>query len=148
VNVIFFCGWVLLVDRLVFSYHEVWTLQDGTSAFENHEYKLFRWGEIMVNTTSASGEVHRDLDLDLDLTAWVVSYPWSDASGDVGSFNSSNSMLNSVWQLCANTAKVTSLDTTTDSNTREKLPYEADGFITSGAIAKHVLRDSIYVAAF
>jgi len=28
--------------------------------------------------------------------------------------------------------KVTSLDSATDSNTREKLPYEADGYITGG----------------
>ena len=68
--------------------------------------------------------------MELNLTAWVVNYPWSEAEGDAGHFNSSNTMLNKVWELCKNTVKVTSLDTTTDSNTREKLPYEADGFIT------------------
>ena len=71
-------------------------------------------------------------DLQLDLTAWVVNYPWSEAEEDLGQFNSSNDMLNRVWELCKNTVKVTSLDTTTDSNTREKLPYEADGYITGG----------------
>ena len=50
-------------------------------------------------------------------------------------------MLNKVWELCKNTVKVTSLDTTTDSNTREKLPYEADGYITGGT--RHAMqRDS------
>lgn len=48
-----------------------------------------------------------------------------------------------VWELCKNTVKVTSLDTTTDSNTREKLPYEADGYITGGT--RHaVQRDSTW----
>ena len=52
-------------------------------------------------------------------------------------------MLNQVWDLCKNTVKVTSLDTTTDSNTREKLPYEADGFITGGT--RHAMqRDSTW----
>jgi hypothetical protein len=31
-------------------------------------------------------------------------------------------MLNRVWQLCKDTIEVTSLDTFTDSNTRERLP--------------------------
>ena len=39
-----------------------------------------------------------------------------------------NDLVNRVWWLCSNTLKVTSLDTTTDSNTRERLPYEADGY--------------------
>lgn len=33
-------------------------------------------------------------------------------------------MLTRVYNLCANTLRVTSLDTTTDSNTRERLPCE------------------------
>ena len=68
--------------------------------------------------------------LQVDLSAWVVNYPWKEGSDESGSFNSSNAMLNNVWDLCKNTLKVTSLDTTTDSNTRERLPYEADGYIT------------------
>jgi alpha-L-rhamnosidase len=117
------------------TYQETWSLQDGTSQIENHEYKLFRWGEIKVEKPPAG--------LTLNLAAWVVRYPWSEAEGDLGSFNSSNPMLNKVWDLCLNTVKVTSLDTTTDSNTREKLPYEADGFITGGT--RHsVQRDSTW----
>ena len=61
--------------------------------------------------------------LKLDLSAWVVRYPWSEVDGEEGMFNSSNPMLNAVWELCKTTVKVTSLDTTTDSNTRERLPY-------------------------
>ncbi|CAK0810812.1 unnamed protein product [Prorocentrum cordatum] len=64
------------------------------------------------------------------LTAWVVNYPWVDSDS---AFNSSDDMLNKVWKLCRNTLKVTSLDTTTDSNTRERLPYEADGYITGSS---------------
>jgi len=57
----------------------------------------------------------------------MVKYPYFE--GD-SFFISSNDMLNKVWSLCENTLRVTSLDTTTDSNTRERLPYEADGYIT------------------
>ena len=89
------------------TYHEIWTLKDGVSEIENHEYKLFRWAEIVVTGPTAG--------MELDLSAWVVSYPWSEAEDDLGTFNSSNAMLNKVWELCKNTVKVTSLDTTTDS---------------------------------
>ena len=47
------------------TYHEVWTLKDGVSSIENHEYKLFRWAEIVVSGPTAG--------MELDLSAWVVS---------------------------------------------------------------------------
>jgi hypothetical protein len=56
-----------------------------------------------------------------ELSSWNVHYPWSES--DFG-FSSSDSMLTRVYGLCANTLRVTSLDTTTDSNTRERLPCE------------------------
>ena len=61
---------------------------------------------------------------DLNLTAWTVAYPWVD---DDSSFESSLPALDRVWALARDTLKTTSLDTATDSNTRERLPYEADG---------------------
>eukprot|EP01045_Picozoa_sp_COSAG04_P005053 COSAG04_NODE_229_length_19247_cov_7.166910_4_plen_70_part_00 len=47
------------------TYHEIWTLKDGVSEIENHEYKLFRWAEIVVTGPTAG--------MELDLSAWVVS---------------------------------------------------------------------------
>jgi hypothetical protein len=64
------------------------------------------------------------------LRAWRVRYPWRE--GDA-KFNSSVPGLNDVWDLCENTLRVTSLDTYTDSNTRERRPYEADGYITASS---------------
>lgn len=58
------------------------------------------------------------------LSAWTVAYPWTETDSH---FTSSNDMLNRVYELCRNTLRVTSLDTTTDSNTRERLPYEVRG---------------------
>ena len=37
-------------------------------------------------------------------------------------------MLDRVWRLCRDSLRYTSLDTFTDSNARERMPYEADGF--------------------
>ena len=58
-------------------------------------------------------------EVPMSLTSWRVAYPWSETDS---SFSSSDTMLTKVYKLCRNTLKVTSLDTTTDSNTRERLP--------------------------
>jgi alpha-L-rhamnosidase len=101
------------------------------ASFENHEYMVFRYASILVlgHGTShplkgAAGSAATD---ELTLTAWTVSYPWVE---DESSFSSSMPELDQVWRLARDTLRVTSLDTTTDSNTRERLPYEADGYIT------------------
>eukprot|EP00966_Prymnesium_polylepis_P149946 3463833-Prymnesium_polylepis.1 len=63
----------------------------------------------------------------LDVAAWVVRYPWHE---EECRFESSDGTLNAVWRLSRDSLRITSLDTATDSNTRERLPYEADGYIT------------------
>ena len=84
-----------------------------------------------------------------NLSVWTVAYPFADefaneeAAADgaaaaaaatvVGRFASSSDVLNDVFDLCVATLRRTSLDTFTDSNTRERLPYEGDGFITAAA---------------
>jgi alpha-L-rhamnosidase len=59
---------------------------------------------------------------------WRVQYPWSEGES---SFSSSSDALNTVFDLAAYTIRATSVDTFTDSNTRERCPYEADGLITA-----------------
>jgi hypothetical protein len=112
-------------------FRNLWSAPIGTSAatpvvFEQHEYYTFRYGELIIGPSDPSFIAV----LDFNLTAWVVRYPWLETDS---SFESPNEMLNAVWALSANTIKVTSLDTTTDSNTRERLPYEADGLVTGAS---------------
>ena len=117
-------------------------LATKTVVFEHHEYMLFRYGELTITglnapTTprpaAAAGSTDEEgTSLPFTLTAWTVRYPWVDADS---SFDSPDPMLNAVYELSRNTIKVTSLDTTTDSNTRERLPYEADGLITGASRA-------------
>lgn len=64
------------------------------------------------------------------MSAWGVAYEWDAADT---AFDSSDPMLNKVWKLCENTLRYGVLDTFTDSNTRERRPYEADGLITGSA---------------
>jgi len=71
--------------------------------------------------------------VEVAVEVWRVGYPY-DAEG-AAAFRSSNATLDAVWALCEATLRATSLDAFTDSNTRERLPYEADGLITGASWA-------------
>lgn len=71
------------------------------------------------STPDGNWRVTADEALAVAIEGWQVHYPFVDSDS---AFTSSNPMLNKVWDLCKNTLKVTSLDTFTDSNTRERLP--------------------------
>jgi hypothetical protein len=53
-------------------------------------------------------------------------YEWDETDSY---FTSSNDILNEVWELNRYTVQAGLLDTFTDSNTRERKPYEADGLV-------------------
>ena len=123
-------------------------VKGSTSIFEHHEYMVFRYVAVELITSKDDEEkedveqqqqqppttIKKDEDEQhsppFTLTAWTVQYPYFHNDS---SFISNSQILNDVWNLCQNTIQVTSLDTTTDSNTRERLPYEADGFITGAS---------------
>ena len=58
------------------------------------------------------------------VSAWGVNAPWDPSETY---FHSSSNILNAVWGLSLNMLHRGVLDTYTDSNARERRPYEADG---------------------
>lgn len=105
-------------------YESMWIGNGSSSSYlmEHHEYMEFRYGELkIIDETEFPFQ-------NFSLTAWRVRYKWDET--EKAQFVSSSAMLNKVYELCENTLRITSLDTMTDSNTRERLPYEADGYIT------------------
>jgi hypothetical protein len=71
----------------------------------------------------------KNCSLDFELSQWTVAYPFSDGEGEGEAvFSSDHPMLDAIWALCRDSLRYTSLDTFTDSNVRERMPYEADGF--------------------
>lgn len=116
------------------TYRSLWTTNSGAkSVFEHHEYMEFRYVEVAVKSQMPNEIAFKSSELTLvtdslsSITAWAVAYPFFENDSY---FSSSDATLNAVWLLCENSLRVTSLDTATDSNTRERLPYEADGYIT------------------
>ena len=101
-------------------YEWTWTLRDGRQTIAEHNYQSFRYLEL----TFLDGPAPRDVSVG----AWAVAYEWDPGQS---AFHSSNATLDRVWRLCENTLRYVVMDTYTDSNTRERRPYESDGMIAA-----------------
>jgi hypothetical protein len=105
-------------------YNFTFTLRNGSQTIEQLQFMEFRYVNVVLEPGSP-------LSLsDVALTAWGVRARWVAAET---AFNSSDAMLNDVWELCRYTLEAGVLETYTDSNTRERRPYEADGLIAATA---------------
>ena len=116
------CGESLAGDLVgsTWGWEQQWTLRDGAQTLVQHKYMECRFVQL---TFSGS------MDVDgFTLTAWKTHYPFYEEDSH---FSSSNATLDAVWELCRYTLDGASLDTYTDSNTRERRPYEADGIIAA-----------------
>jgi len=113
------CGEMLQGDSVGYTWgwEFVWTLRDGEQTLEQHKYMECRFVSLLFSST-----------VDFTLSGWRVNYPWYEEDS---SFSSSNDTLNAVYNLCRYTVHSAALDTYTDSNTRERTPYEADGIIAA-----------------
>jgi hypothetical protein len=90
-----------------------WTLRDGVQVLEQHKYMECRWASLSFTPAAPSN---------FTLSGWKVHYPWDGADT---AFASSNATLNAVWEISRYTLEAASLDTYTDSNTRERRPCPA-----------------------
>jgi hypothetical protein len=95
-----------------------WTLRAGPQVIEQHDYMIFRYLAIEV----LSGV----LPSNFSISAWRVNYEYEESDS---SFASSDAMLNQVHELARWTLEAGVVDTLTDSNARERRPYECDGLI-------------------
>eukprot|EP01046_Picozoa_sp_COSAG06_P023084 COSAG06_NODE_1818_length_8294_cov_40.638560_5_plen_735_part_00 len=116
------CGESLSGDAVgsTWGWVQQWTLRDGPQTLTQHKYMECRFVQLTFSGTMA-------LD-GFTLTAWKAHYVWYEEDSH---FSSSNATLDAVWDLCRYTLDAASLDSYTDSNTRERTVYEADGIIAA-----------------
>lgn len=98
-------------------YRDVPTLKDGEQKIETWGMRVFRYLEIV----DAPEPVTKD-----NLKALALVYPFD---RDASSFTSSDDNLNQVYDLSKNTIESLNLNFYTDSWTRERTNYEADGYL-------------------
>ena len=119
-----------------------WTLRDGAQTLEQHKYMECRWVSLTFSFDGGAAGSRGTVPGSgpgggsswaapaFTLGAWKVHYPWVETDS---AFASSNATLDAVWHLARYTVHAASLDAYSDSNTRERRPYEADGVIAATA---------------
>lgn len=108
---------VLYKMRTGNTYQETWTLKEGRQVLENFGYRVFRYAEIH----NAPEGFNQD-----QIQALVMRYPFDDQAA---LFESSDSVLNQVWNLCKYSVQGNVLDIFVDSHTRERRNYEPDASV-------------------
>ncbi|MGQ1947740.1 alpha-L-rhamnosidase-related protein [Geofilum sp. OHC36d9] len=78
---------------------------------------------------------------ELEIRQKVYHYKFND---EAGTFSSSDTILNAVWDLCKHTIKATSFAGYYVDGDRERIPYEADAYINQ---LSHYAADSVYAIA-
>jgi len=99
------------------TYQDVATLTDGRQTLETWGMRVFRYVEIIGAPEPITKE---------NLHALALVYPFDE---DASSFTSSDENLNQVYQLSKNTIESLNVNFFTDSWTRERTNYEADGYL-------------------
>jgi hypothetical protein len=126
-----------------------WVLRDGEQLLEQHKYMEFRWCSLQFRAGNASAAPHSDSEsppsaaaaaaaeadwavvpANWTVSAWRAQYPYDPRDSH---FESDNATLDAVFELCRYTLEAGVLDTYSDSNTRERQPYEADGIVAASA---------------
>jgi len=97
-----------------------WTLRSGPQVLRQHNYMIFRYLAIEWSDSVPT--------LNFSVGAWGVKYEYVD--GD-SSFASDNATLDAVYELARWTLDGGVVDTYTDSNSRERRPYECDGLVAA-----------------
>jgi alpha-L-rhamnosidase len=99
------------------TYQDIITLRDGEQTAETWGMRVFRYLEIV----GAPEPVTAD-----KLQALALVYPFDQ---DASFFSSSNENLNQVYQLSKNSIESLNVNFFTDSWSRERINYEADGYL-------------------
>lgn len=99
------------------NYRDVVTLKAGEQRLETWGMRVFRYLEIVGAPEPVTEE---------NLKALALVYPFD---RETASFSSSNENLNQVYQLSKNSIESLNVNFYTDSWTRERINYEADGYL-------------------
>ncbi|HHW00647.1 MAG TPA: family 78 glycoside hydrolase catalytic domain, partial [Clostridiaceae bacterium] len=100
-------------------YQEYWTLKNGYQVLENWGFREFRYAEIL----NCPVPITKD-----NIKALVLRNEFNDSDS---SFESSEELLNRIWDLCKYSIKATNFQMYVDTFTRERGVYEGDAYINA-----------------
>ena len=98
-------------------YQEMWNFAPGLQKLTHFGLRIFRYAELV----GYEGELSPDM-----VKIIAVNAPFDTASSNM---TSDDEKLNRIWALCKNSIRSTNMDIYTDCFSRERIAYEADGYI-------------------
>lgn len=101
------------------NYKETWILSGSTDVLEFYDYKAFRYVEVIAPDGGPKPE---------SFAAVVRHYPLDES---MCVFESSDSLLNNIWNICKNGVKYGSQEGFLDCPSREKGQYLGDATVTA-----------------
>lgn len=99
------------------TYQEVWTLTDGPQTLTNWGYRSYRYAEVIGAPEGLDAS---------NFQAAVLRQPFDESESH---FESSDFVLNDIWDMLKYSIKATSLDVYVDTHARERRNYEGDAYI-------------------
>ena len=111
------------------TYREYWTLKDGPQVIENFGMKGFRYIEIQNSPVEITADM-------VEGVAYRQDFDLTDAS-----FESSNTILNDIFELVQYSMMATNQDIYTDSQTRERAPNNSGDVYINAKTSHAVSRD-------
>ena len=99
-------------------YQEMWEFAAGGRELSHFGLRQFRYAELIGYRGELTADKARLI---------AVRAPFDESAASMAS---SDDRLNQVWALCRNSVRATAMDLYTDCFNRERIAYEADGFIT------------------
>lgn len=96
---------------------EIWTLRKGVNDLQHLEYRTWRYAQVARDDPALSNG--------LVLTAMRVGYPFDPTKSSVAT---ADPLVDEIFAYCKHTIETLYMDTTTDSNERERMPYAGDGY--------------------
>lgn len=103
------------------NYRDIWTLSGGEDLLEYYDYKAFRYVELLAP---------KNVLQPASFSALVRHYPFDETKCR---FESSNPLLNQIWEICKNGVKYGAQEVFVDCPSREKGQYLGDVTVTSHA---------------
>lgn len=103
------------------NYKDKWILSGEPDVLEQFDYKAFRYVEVVGPAEALRPESFK---------AIVRHYPFRD---DACVFQSSNPLLNDIWEICKNGVKFGAQEVFVDCPTREKGQYLGDATVTASS---------------
>jgi len=109
-------------------YQEMWEFKPGGQRLSHFGLRIFRYAELVGYRDDLTPE---------KIGVIAVNAPFNDAASRM---ISPDENLNRIWELCKHSVRATGMDTYTDCFSRERIAYEADGYINM--LANFAVTDS------